>query len=134
MQAEAAKPFDLTRGPVIRAVLFRLAPDHHVLLVTIHHIACDGWSLGVMIREVASLYAGGADMLDEVALHYADYVEWQNTELTDAVLAPQIAHWKAELTGAPTVLELPADRLQSPVAAGTGGTLRRHLPQVCPTV
>ncbi|WP_244619783.1 condensation domain-containing protein, partial [Skermanella aerolata] len=128
MRAEAAKPFDLTRGPVIRAVLFRLAPDHHVLLATLHHIACDGWSLGVMVRELAALYAGAGDALGEVTLHYADYVEWQGTGMSDEVLAPQIAHWKTELTGAPTVLELPADRPQSPVPAGTGGTVRRHLP------
>ena len=87
MRAEASKPFDLTRGPVLRAVLFRLAPDRHVLLVTLHHIACDGWSLGVMVREVAALYAGAGDTLGDVLLHYADYVEWQGTGLTDEALA-----------------------------------------------
>lgn len=99
---------------MIRARLFRVAPETHMLLVTLHHIACDGWSLGVMVRELAALYAGRGDALAPDNLHYADYVEWRRTALTDEALAPQIAHWRSELAGAPTVLELPSDRTRAP--------------------
>jgi len=128
LTAAARAPFDLVRGPVMRAHLFRLAPDCHILLVNLHHIACDGWSLGIMVREIAALYSGRGETLPEPGLHYADYVEWQRTALTDEALAPQIQHWRTELAGALTVLELPTDHRVGPDATGRGETVRVPVP------
>ncbi|MEA2691483.1 MAG: hypothetical protein QOJ16_870, partial [Acidobacteriota bacterium] len=112
--AEAARPFDLERGPVIRAILLRVAAAEHVLLLTLHHIAGDGWSLGVLIREVAALYgaflAGRPSPLPELAVQYADYAVWQRGWLQGEVLERELGYWRERLAGAPEVLDLPLDR------------------------
>jgi len=105
---EARQPFDLARGPLFRLALLRLADEDHVLLLTMHHIITDGWSMGVMLREIAALHAGTP--LPELAVQYADFAVWQRSWLSGAVLDEQITFWKERLAGAPHVLELPTDR------------------------
>ena len=111
---EAAQAFDLSRGPLLRAKLLRAAEQDHVLLLTLHHIICDGWSIGVFIRELAALYeayaSGQESPLRELTIQYADYAHWQREWLQGEVLERQLTYWKEQLAGAPAVLELPTDR------------------------
>ncbi|HVF62094.1 MAG TPA: amino acid adenylation domain-containing protein, partial [Thermoanaerobaculia bacterium] len=129
---EAARPFDLERGPLVRATLVRLVPDHHVLLLTLHHIVADGWSMGVLLREVAALYgaaaAGTADPLPPLPVQYADFAVWQRDWLAGEELERQLAHWRAALDGAPQGLELLADRPRPAVQSFRGGRERLLLP------
>jgi amino acid adenylation domain-containing protein len=114
MAGEAAAPFDLERGPVVRGRLVRLAEDDHVLLLTVHHVACDGWSLGVLVRDLSALYAafrrGDPDPLPPLPVQYADYAAWQRRWAEGEALRRQADYWKETLAGAPELLELPADR------------------------
>ena len=108
-------PFDLARGPLIRGRLMRLAEDEHVLLVTMHHIVSDGWSMGVLMRELSALYGafvrGEADPLPPLAIQYADYAVWQRQWLDGEVLQAAGGVLAASsLAGAPALLELPTDR------------------------
>ncbi|HEX8246225.1 MAG TPA: condensation domain-containing protein, partial [Longimicrobium sp.] len=125
MAAEAAAPFDLERGPLIRGRLIRLEPDDHVLLLTMHHIVSDGWSMGVLVGEVGRLYAafreGRADPLPPLPIQYADYAAWQRAHLSGAVLEEQLAYWRETLAGAPALLELPADHPRPAVQSYRGG-------------
>ncbi|MEW2378725.1 amino acid adenylation domain-containing protein [Micromonospora sp. NPDC047812] len=111
---EFTAPFDLTTGPLIRGRLVTLAPDRHVLLVTMHHVVSDGWSIGVLTRELGVLYAayrhGRPDPLPPLPVQYADYAAWQRRWLTDGTLQRQENHWRQTLADAPTLLELPTDR------------------------
>ncbi|HST62260.1 MAG TPA: condensation domain-containing protein, partial [Longimicrobium sp.] len=110
---EAGRPFDLAAGPLFRAVLLRLDADAHVLLLTLHHIVADGWSLGVLHREMTALYtafaAGAESPLAPLPVQYADAAVWQREQLRGAVLDRQLAWWKEQLAGAPEVLDLPTD-------------------------
>ncbi|HVG06172.1 MAG TPA: amino acid adenylation domain-containing protein [Thermoanaerobaculia bacterium] len=112
--AEAARPFDLARGPLIRTMLLRLAPEEHVLLLTQHHIVSDGWSMGIFVRELAALYRaccqGEPSPLVPLAFQYADFARWQREWLRGEVLAQQLGHWKRRMDGAPALVELPTDR------------------------
>ncbi|MYM86939.1 amino acid adenylation domain-containing protein [Rugamonas sp. FT82W] len=112
--AEIARPFDLAAGPLFRALLLRLAPETHELLLIQHHIVSDGWSMGVIKQELAALYgayrAGRADPLPPLPLQYADYAAWQRRPEQAAALQRQLAYWRGHLEGAPALLELPADR------------------------
>ncbi len=130
IQAETRRPFDLATGPVLRARLFEVVADDHVLLLTMHHIAADGWSLGVLNREIAALYdafvAGARSPLPELAIQYADYAIWQRGWLASAVLDEQLAYWRERLAGAPRSLDLPADRPRPPVRSARGA--RRSVP------
>ena len=112
--AEASRPFDLARGPLIRTMLLRLAPEEHVLLLTQHHIVSDGWSMGIFVRELAALYRascqGEVSPLAPLAFQYADFARWQREWLRGEVLAQQLAHWKRRMDGAPALVELPTDR------------------------
>ena len=123
-EAEAARPFDLERGPLVRMQLLRLSPEEHVLLVTMHHIVSDGWSIGVLVREVAAIlraYLHSEESpLAELPIQYADFAHWQRTWLQGEVLAAQLAYWRAELAGAPTVIELPIDKPRPPVQTYRG--------------
>jgi amino acid adenylation domain-containing protein/non-ribosomal peptide synthase protein (TIGR01720 family) len=108
------RPFDLSRGPLLRATLVRMNDSEHLLLFTMHHIVSDAWSKGVLAHEVSTLYDavihGRPSHLEELKVQYADYAFWQRQWLVGENLASQIAYWKKQLAGAPPALELPADR------------------------
>ncbi|MEY2930718.1 MAG: hypothetical protein RL033_1467, partial [Pseudomonadota bacterium] len=124
---EASAPFDLAHGPLIRGRLLRLAPDEHALLVTMHHIVSDGWSMGVLINEFSALYAafahGQADPLPALAVQYADYAVWQRRWIAGDVLQRQLDFWRAHLSGAPALLELPTDRPRPALQDFAGASL-----------
>src|SRR3954464_5114260 len=110
---EVARPFDLAAGPLFRATLLRLGAKDHVLLLSMHHIVSDGWSMGVLYRELSALYEayreGRESPLTELPVQYADYAVWQREQLAGEVLDGQLAYWKERLGGAPELLELPTD-------------------------
>ncbi len=116
---EAQSPFDLRNGPLLRVTLLRLVAEEHVLLVTMHHIVSDGWSMGIFIREFATLYEafsmGGASPLPQLPIQYADFAHWQRQWLSGEVLENHLTYWKQQLTGAPPLLELPTDRTRPPM-------------------
>ncbi len=111
---EAQRPFDLVRGPLIRAMLVRLGTDEYVLLVTMHHIISDGWSQTILLNELGALYeaavAGRTSPLPELSIQYADFAVWQREWLKGEVLDQQLEYWRKHLAGAPPSLELPTDR------------------------
>src|SRR5262249_16601971 len=111
---EAQQTFDLNRGPLIRSTLLRLGAEEHVWLLTMHHIISDGWSMGVLFREITLLYEafskGATSPLPDLALQYADFALWQRQWLQGEALEAQLVYWKQQLAGAPQLLELPADR------------------------
>ncbi|MBA2675395.1 non-ribosomal peptide synthetase [Ramlibacter sp.] len=113
-ESEAVAAFDLAHGPLIRGRLLVLGEEEHVLLITMHHIVSDGWSLGVLTRELGALYAafaeGRPDPLPPLAIQYADYAAWQRRWLDGEVLQRQSDYWKERFTDAPALLEVPADR------------------------
>ncbi|MDT5268509.1 MAG: hypothetical protein QOH49_695, partial [Acidobacteriota bacterium] len=121
---DALRPFDFARGPMLRASLLRLGAEEHVLSLTMHHIVSDGWSMGVLVHEVAALYTafstGRPSPLAELPVQYADYAHWQREWLTGEVLAEQLSYWKRQLVGAPPVLELPSDRPRPAVQSFKG--------------
>ncbi|HTQ80190.1 MAG TPA: amino acid adenylation domain-containing protein, partial [Thermoanaerobaculia bacterium] len=125
--AEAREPFDLAAGPLVRARLVRLAGAEQVLLLTFHHIVTDGWSNGILAREVAALYqarlAGLPSPLPALPVQYADFAVWQREWLSGAVLAEQLAYWQERLAGAPALLELPTDWPRPLVQRRRGGKL-----------
>jgi amino acid adenylation domain-containing protein len=128
---EAVRPFDLARGPVFRALLLRLSDEEHVLVLNAHHIATDGWSVGLLIKELATLYEAyrcGADSpLEDPPVRYADFAAWQRRWMGGEVLEGQLRYWRAQLAGAPAALELPADFVRPPVQSFAGATLRFNL-------
>jgi len=128
---QAARPFDLAAGPLLRALLLRLGDHRHVLLVTLHHIVSDGWSLGVLVREASELYAawtaGRAPQLAELSVQYADYSAWQREWLQGQVLDDEVDYWRQQLDGVPAVLELPLDRPRRARARQRGAQLRVRL-------
>jgi len=111
---EVSRPFDLSRDPMLRALLLKEGPESHVLVLTMHHIASDGWSISVLRRELEALYSafhrGEAPALPELPIQYADFALWQREWLTGDVLDAQLAYWKRQLADAPGVCELPIDR------------------------
>ncbi len=114
LAAERNRPFDLAAGPLIRASLARLGEHDHVLQLTLHHIVADGWSLGILARELGACYAAAreahGDTLAPLPIQYADYAAWEHRRLGSDRLAEQAAYWRQRLAGAPTLLELPVDR------------------------
>ena len=130
--AEAARPFDLARGPLLRPALLRLAPAEHVALFTMHHIIADGWSVGVLVRELAALYEafsqGRTPLLPPLPVQYADFTVWQREWISGRVLERELAWWRERLAGAPTLLELPADRPRPQVQTFRGGRIRASVP------
>ncbi|MCU0507574.1 MAG: amino acid adenylation domain-containing protein [Anaerolineae bacterium] len=117
---EARAPFDLGRGPLLRATLVRTAEDEHVLFFTMHHIVSDGWSVGVLIREVVAAYEQGADALAPLPIQYADFAAWQREWLSGAAREEQLAYWRERLTPEPEPLELATDRPRPPVQTANG--------------
>ncbi|HEX7772005.1 MAG TPA: condensation domain-containing protein, partial [Pyrinomonadaceae bacterium] len=126
VQREALQPFDLATGPLLRATVLRLSAEEHVLLFTMHHIVSDGWSMGLLVREVAALYKayleGQESPLEDLTVQYADYAVWQRAWLAGEVLEGQLEYWRQQLAGAPPVLELPADRPRPRVQSYRGAS------------
>ncbi|MBV9775251.1 MAG: amino acid adenylation domain-containing protein, partial [Gemmatimonadetes bacterium] len=124
VRTEAARPFDLAAGPLLRAVLVRVDEEEWVACFTLHHIVGDGWSMGVLVREISALYQAQVDgteaTLPELAVQYADYAAWQRQHLSGEVLESQIAYWKTQLAGALPVLELPTDHSRASAVAHEG--------------
>jgi len=124
IRAEVARPFDLQRGPVARFLLLRLAAAEHVLVITVHHIAADGWSLQILLRDLGAVYGG--EPLPPLPFRYADWAFWQRQALTGPVLDAQLAYWRRELGGVPA-LELPTDKPRPAVMDPAGATRRLDL-------
>ncbi|HBL30738.1 MAG TPA: non-ribosomal peptide synthetase, partial [Acidobacteria bacterium] len=118
---EAARPFDLETGPPARALLVRRGADDHLLLFSPHHLVTDGWSGGVLLREVAALYGGAS--LPALPVQYADYAVWQRRWLTGAPLDTLVAWWRKHLAGPPPHLELPVDHAGANPPGGLGARL-----------
>jgi amino acid adenylation domain-containing protein len=121
---ESQRPFDLTSGPLLRVTLYRMSEVDHVLLFSVHHIISDGWSTGVLIREVAALYSsfllGKPSPLGDLKIQYADYARWQRKHLQGERLESLLDYWNRRLEGSPQVLDLPTDRLRQAVASFRG--------------
>jgi amino acid adenylation domain-containing protein len=134
---EAKRPFDLARGPLFRASLLRLTDQEHILSLGMHHIISDGWSIGVLYRELGVLYEaftrGKPSPLEPLPIQYADYAVWQKQWLQDDLLDRQLGYWKQQLDGSPAVLELPTDRPRPPMQSFRGArqslTLSKSLSQ-----
>ncbi len=140
VRQESARPFDLARGPLFRMRLFRLAADDHVLHLGMHHIVSDGWSLGVLFRELDVLYrAFHGDLpspLDELAVQYLDFADWQRRRLEGPAVAAQLAYWRRQLAGEtagrPPVLDLPTDRPRPLAPSHRGGSIELAVPADLP--
>ena len=132
--AEMNRPFDLAKGPIFRAKILRLGQDDHVLLMAMHHIVIDGWSIGVLYNELCASYAahveGRAPDLPELPIQYADYAVWQRNHLQGPVMEEQLSYWKNALTGAPALIDLPLDRPRPPVQTHAGGMVQLRYPPV----
>ena len=126
---EAKSPFDLEKGPLFRASIIRQTDDDYVLILNMHHIISDGWSIDILLKEIAMLYqafaVGRGTPLPELPIQYADFAYWQRQWLQGAELERQVSFWKRELANAPTVLEFPTDRPRSLIQTFRGAT------QVC---
>jgi len=109
-RAEALRPFDLARAPLLRVVWLRLAPSEHILIATLHHIVCDGWSIEIITGELVEIYpafvAGQPSALAELAIQYADYADWQRQQLGGERLDRMVEHWRRQLQGAPATIDL----------------------------
>jgi hypothetical protein len=130
---EARRPFDLCAGPLLRASLLALDSNTHVLLFTMHHIVSDGWSLGVLFRELAAIYrafaAGEPSPLPSLPIQYADFAVWQRETLQGPALRRQLDYWKAKLSYERSILELPTDKPRPAIQQFRGAQLVLHLPQ-----
>ncbi|HEY3111588.1 MAG TPA: condensation domain-containing protein, partial [Chloroflexota bacterium] len=133
MEEEAARRFDLAEGPVVRALLIRIADEDHALHVTVHHIVSDGWSAGVMTRELLALYEafshGRPSPLPILPIQYADFAAWQQGDEQVAALSDSLAYWRERLQGAPTVLEVPTDYRRPAVQSFRGARHTAELPR-----
>lgn len=125
---EAQRPFDLSRDPPLRVNLLHLSEHHYILLLTLHHIAADGWSFGVLTHEVMMLYAAFCDgcpsPLPDLPIQYGDFAVWQRQWLQEDVLQVQMEYWYQQLQDAPVVLELPTDRPRPAVQTYRGNSYR----------
>jgi acyl carrier protein len=129
--AEGQRPFDLAAGPLLRGLLLRLDEQRHMLALTLHHIIFDGWSMGVILREIIALYgafsAGKPSPLPELPIQYGDYAAWQRQRLQGELLERQLAYWKNELGGKVVALNLPTDRPRPTVPSFTANGAKQHL-------
>jgi amino acid adenylation domain-containing protein/non-ribosomal peptide synthase protein (TIGR01720 family) len=128
---EARKPFNLSKGPLLRVSLIKITDEEHVVLLTMHHIVSDGWSMGVLVAEISTLYAAYSrnlpSPLPELSIQYADFAEWQQSWLTGDVLDTQLEYWNQKLGGDVPVLELPTDRPRPAVFSSIGGAISGSL-------
>ncbi len=129
---EALTPFDLSQGPLLRVALVRLGDQDHVLLLTLHHIVSDGWSMGVLFRELSALYraycTGKSSPLPELPIQYVDYAQWQRQWFQSEKWTEQVDYWRKQLDGAPRVLELPTDHPRPPIQTYAGASESLLLP------
>jgi non-ribosomal peptide synthetase component F len=129
----ARAPFDLAQGPLLRALVVRLAPTDHLLALTLHHIVADAWSLNRLRAELGSCYTayveGTEPVLPELPVQYADFAVWQRERVGSAAEQRQIDYWTEQLAGAPPVLTLPTDRPRPPVASHRGATVQVPVPR-----
>jgi non-ribosomal peptide synthetase component F len=127
VREEARERFDLQKGPLIRGRLLKVSDGEHVLLLTMHHIVSDGWSMGVLVRELTQLYAayreGRSNPLAELPIQYADYAQWQRERLSGEELKRQVGYWRESLAGAAQLLQLPTDRVRPAVPSYEGGSV-----------
>ncbi|WP_420130679.1 amino acid adenylation domain-containing protein [Longimicrobium sp.] len=132
MRDAAEQPFDLRRGLMLRALLIHVADTEHALVLNLHHVAGDGWSIDLLFRELSALYgafrAGEPSPLPEPPLQYADYAEWQRAWMAGGALDEQLAYWRERLAGAPAVLELPTDRPRPAVQSHRGASHAFEVP------
>lgn len=130
---DAQKPFNIEDASLFRATLLLLSPREHILLLTMHHIISDGMSRGVLVRELVQLYEafanGRSSTLPELPIQYVDFAAWQREWLQGEVLDKQVSYWKEKLAGAPSLLELPADRPRPPVQSFHGARHPVVIPQ-----
>ncbi|MDB6125045.1 MAG: non-ribosomal peptide synthetase [Pedosphaera sp.] len=130
-QAEAATPFDLAKGPLVRVKLLRLESSDHVLLITMHHIISDGWSRDIFYHELATLYKfyleGGAYPLPDLPIQYGDFAIWQRKWLEGEIINEQLVYWREQLKGPLPILELATDRARPKVQSHRGGARRGQL-------
>ncbi|HEY0781597.1 MAG TPA: condensation domain-containing protein, partial [Thermoanaerobaculia bacterium] len=130
--AEARRPFDLAAGPLLRLNLLRPGEARWTVLLTFHHIVADGWSIGIVVREVIAIYEaavrGMPSPLPELAIQYSDFARWQRREFGEGALAAQLAYWRSELADAPALLPLPTDRPRPAVQDLRGARTRREIP------
>jgi amino acid adenylation domain-containing protein len=128
---EAAAPFDLGAGPLIRGQLLQLGEHDHILLVTQHHIITDAWSIGLLVREFSALYGAfhdnRPDPLPPLAVQYSDYAAWQRGWLNEQLIAGHVEFWRHQLAGIPTLLELPTDRPRPAMQTYAGAQVPIHL-------
>jgi len=128
---ERLTPFDLVKGPLLRVILFRLSPEEHVLLLTIHHIIFDGWSIKVFAHELTELYKafseGRPASLPELRIQYADFASWQRQWLQGEVLQKQLTYWKQQLDKKTHILDLPVDHLRPAIKTAHGNHQSIHL-------
>lgn len=128
IREEAERTFDLARGPLVRARLVRTSGVEHLLLLTLHHIVCDGWSNGLILRELSALYgafaAGKPSPLAELPLQFADYADWQHQALARHALEPHFAYWRRQLAGDLPALGLPHDHPRLPGGGKPAGAIR----------
>jgi hypothetical protein len=131
MQEAAQRPFDLTRDPLLHGTLLRLEEEEYVLFFCVHHIASDGWSMGVMSRELGALYTafveGREPTLPPLRFQYADYAAWQRNWLAGEELEHRLGYWRKALAGAPMLLALPTDKPRPPVRTFQGTYREVHL-------
>ncbi|MBN3960151.1 non-ribosomal peptide synthetase [Nostoc sp. NMS8] len=129
--SQASQPFDLAVGPLVKFTLLQLSNQEYVLLLKMHHIIYDGWSLNIFFGELSQLYAAFTQRLpnplSELPIQYADFAFWQRQWLTGVVLERQLAYWEKQLADAPVVLELPTDKPRPPVQSFRGGVERFQL-------
>ncbi|MEQ8997814.1 MAG: aminotransferase class V-fold PLP-dependent enzyme [Coleofasciculus sp. B1-GNL1-01] len=130
---QSQRPFDLLQGPLLRWMLVQLSEQEHVLLFNIHHIVFDGWSLGIIIRELSALYqafsTGKPSPLPKLPIQYADFAVWQRQQLQGEKLHSQLSYWKQQLEKAPPLLPLPTDRPRPPVQTYRGEKESFRLPK-----
>ncbi|MEH1813016.1 MAG: amino acid adenylation domain-containing protein [Nostoc sp.] len=130
---EARQPFDLSNGPLLRVTLLRLGPESHVLVLIMHHIITDGWSMGIFIKELSNLYRAftldSPLLLPELPIQYADFAVWQRQWLTEEIQKQQLNYWKQQLAGAPPLLELLTDKPRPPVQTFCGATQKFQIDQ-----
>ena len=124
VSAEAQRPFNLSKGPLFRSTLLQLGSKSYVLLLSMHHIISDGWSIGILVRDFGSLYEafhrGEPSPLSPLPFQYADFAHWQRQWLQGEVLEQQVTYWKQQLAGSPALLELPTDHPRPPVQSFNG--------------